>query len=207
VPSDLVRDQPDGLDHGACTAPLAVAQDAGETAAAVNPPKPSRLKNSNKERDWLPRPGNRQTGHPTEEIVRDRLYIGGQWVEPAGSETIEVIDSTTEQVIGRIPEGTPEDVDRAVKAARAGFEEWREVPVEQRVEVCTAISAALAERADEIAGLIAAEVGMPGTARTIRAGLPAGAARWPRSHRRSWEEQIGNSLVVREPVGGRLRHP
>jgi len=100
-------------------------------------------------------------GHPSEEIVRDRLYIGGEWVEPAASGTIEVVDSTTEQVIGRIPEGTGGDVDRAVSAARTGFEAWREVPVEQRVEACNAISAALAERADEIAVLIAAEVGMP----------------------------------------------
>jgi hypothetical protein len=37
-------------------------------------------------------------GHPTEEIVRDRLYIGGEWVESAGSGTIEVVDSTTERV-------------------------------------------------------------------------------------------------------------
>ena len=75
-----------------------------------------------------------QIGHPSEEIVRDRLYIGGEWVEPAGSDTIEVVDSTTERVIGRIPEGTPEDIDRAVKAARTGFEVWREVPVEQLLE-------------------------------------------------------------------------
>src|SRR4249919_3734027 len=73
-----------------------------------------------------------QAGHPTEEIVRDRLYIGGEWVEPTGSGTIDVIDSTTEQVIGRIPEGTPEDIDRAVEVARAGFEAWRQVPVESR---------------------------------------------------------------------------
>ena len=142
--------------------------------------------------------------HPTEEIARDRLYIGGQWVEPAATDTIQVIDSTTEQVIGRIPEGTPEDIDRAVKAARAGFEAWREVPVEQRVEACTAISAALAERADEIAGLIAAEVGMPlRQARSIQAALPAmdfGAIAQAVSEV-AWEEQIGNSLVVREPVG------
>jgi acyl-CoA reductase-like NAD-dependent aldehyde dehydrogenase len=112
--------------------------------------------------------------HPTEQIVRDRLYIGGQWVEPAGSGTIDVVDSTTEQVIGRIPEGTADDVDRAVEAARAGFAAWREVPVESRVDACTAISAALAERGDEIAALVAAEVGMPlAQARTIQAGLPA----------------------------------
>jgi aldehyde dehydrogenase (NAD+) len=145
-----------------------------------------------------------QLGHPTEEITRDRLYIGGEWVEPSGSGTIEVVDSTTESVIGRIPEGTPEDVDRAVQAARAGFEAWREVPVEQRVEACTAISAALAGRGDEIAGLIAAEVGMPlKLARQIQAGLPAMdfASMAQVAGEVVWEEQIGNSLVMREPVG------
>ena len=145
-----------------------------------------------------------QVGHPTDEIVRDRLYIGGEWVEPSGDGTIEVIDSTTEQVIGRIPEGTREDVDGAVAAAREGFEAWRQVPVEQRVEGCTAISAALAERADEIAALVAAEVGMPlALARQIQAGLPAmdfGAMAQVASEV-AWEEQIGNSLILREPVG------
>jgi acyl-CoA reductase-like NAD-dependent aldehyde dehydrogenase len=145
-----------------------------------------------------------QIGHPTGPIVRNRFYIDGEWVEPARAGTIEVVDSTTEQVIGRIPEGTPEDVDGAVRAARKGFEAWREVPVESRVEACTAISAALAERADEIGALIAAEVGMPLTlARTIQAGLPAmdfGAMAQAASEV-AWEEQIGNSLVVREPVG------
>ena len=145
-----------------------------------------------------------QVGHPTDEIVRDRLYIGGEWVEPSGDGTIEVIDSTTEQVIGRIPEGTPEDVDRAVAAARPGFEAWRQVPVEQRVDACTTISAALAERAEEIAALVAAEVGMPlPLARQIQAGLPAmdfGSMAQVASEV-AWEEQIGNSLIVREPVG------
>jgi aldehyde dehydrogenase (NAD+) len=145
-----------------------------------------------------------QIGHPAKEIVRDRLYVGGEWVEPAGSGTIEVIDSTTEAVIGRVPEGTPEDVDRAVKAARAGFEAWREAPVEQRVDACTAISARLAERADEIAALISAEVGMPlPQARQIQAALPAMdfASMAQAASEVAWEEQIGNSLVVREPVG------
>jgi aldehyde dehydrogenase (NAD+) len=144
------------------------------------------------------------TGHPSEEIVRDRLFIGGEWVEPAGSGTIEVTDSTTERVIGRVPEGTPDDIDRAVEAARGGFEAWRQVPVEARVEACAAISAALAERGDEIAALISAEVGMPlKLARTIQAGLPAMdfASMAQVAGEVSWEEQIGNSLVVREPIG------
>jgi aldehyde dehydrogenase (NAD+) len=145
-----------------------------------------------------------QIGHPSKEVLRDRLYIGGEWVEPAGSGTIEVVDSTTEQAIGRIPEGTPEDVDRAVKAARTGFEAWRDVPVERRVEACAAISAALAERGEEIGALIAAEVGMPlRQARQIQAALPAMdfASMAQVANEVAWEEQIGNSLIVREPGG------
>ncbi|MGH2983687.1 MAG: aldehyde dehydrogenase family protein, partial [Solirubrobacterales bacterium] len=145
-----------------------------------------------------------QVGHPQEAIDRDRLYIGGEWVEPSGSDSIEVVDSTTEAVIGRVPEGTPEDIDRAVTAARAGFEAWSAVPLDQRTETCAAISAALAGRADELASLIAAEVGMPlALARTIQAGLPAMdfGAMSQAAGEVAWEEQIGNSLVVREPVG------
>ena len=53
-----------------------------------------------------------------------QLYIGGEWVEPAGDGTIEVVNPATEEVIGRVPEGTAEDVDRAVAAARTAFETW-----------------------------------------------------------------------------------
>jgi len=93
--------------------------------------------------------------------VRDRLYIGGEWVEPSGSGTIEVINSTTEEVMGRIPEGSAEDVDRAVAAARAAFETWSQTPVAERAQWCGRISQALAGRMEQIAALIAQEVGMP----------------------------------------------
>ena len=50
--------------------------------------------------------------------VRDKLYIGGAWVPSTGKGTIEVVNSTTEEVMGTIPEGTPEDVDRAAAGRR-----------------------------------------------------------------------------------------
>ena len=53
--------------------------------------------------------------------VRDKVYIGGEWVGSSGSETIEVVNSTTEEVLGTIPAGTAADADRAVDAAREGF--------------------------------------------------------------------------------------
>src|SRR3954453_17071571 len=106
-------------------------------------------------------------------IVRDKLYIGGEWVEPATDQTIDVINPATEEVIGRIPEGSPEDVDRAVAAARAAFETWSQTPIQVRADTCAGIAAKLAERGDEIAALIATELGMPiALSKMVQAGLP-----------------------------------
>jgi len=137
-------------------------------------------------------------------LVRDKLYIGGEWVSPSGDATIDVINPSTEEVIGRIPEGTPKDVDRAVAAARAAFDTWSQVPIAERAEVCAAISAQLAERGDELAALIATELGMPlPLSRAIQAGLPAMSfGSMPALlDEVTWSEEVGNSLIVREPVG------
>src|SRR5579872_5362849 len=92
---------------------------------------------------------------------RERFYIGGRWVEPAGSGVIEVINPATEQVIGCVPEGTPEDAARAVAAAREAFEGWSQTPLQERVALCTAVSLALQERQEELATLISQELGAP----------------------------------------------
>jgi len=137
-------------------------------------------------------------------ISYDKLYVNGQWVEPAGSNTIDVINSTTEEVMGRIPEGTPEDVDRAVKAARAAFENWSSTPVEERASYLQRIAERLGARISEIASIIAAEVGMPlPLATAVQAGLPAMVMDSYANivSEFTFEEVIGNSTVVREPVG------
>jgi aldehyde dehydrogenase (NAD+) len=138
--------------------------------------------------------------------IQDRanLYIDGAWIPPTGTGTIDVVNSTTEEVIGRIPEGTPEDVDKAVAAAGAAFVKWSQVPVEERSKYIQRIAEALQARSEEIAQVIAQEVGMPLTlSQIIQAGLPtltfSSTAQIAESF--PFEEQIGNSLVVREPVG------
>ena len=136
--------------------------------------------------------------------VRDRIYIGGEWVPSTGTGTLEVINSTTEQVMGSIPEGTAEDVERAVAAARAAFAGWSATSVEERAEWMGRIAAALGERMPEIADLIAREVGMPiKLSHMIQAGLPTMSfGSMPEvMASMTWEEEIGNSLIVREPVG------
>jgi betaine-aldehyde dehydrogenase len=137
-------------------------------------------------------------------INYDKLYVNGQWIESSGSNTIDVINSTTEEVMGRIPEGTAEDVDKAIKAARAAFDTWSATSVEERAGYLERIAAKLGERKDEIAGVIAAEVGMPlPLATAVQAGLPATVMG---SYAKivsefAFEEKIGNSVVAREPVG------
>src|SRR5689334_16347738 len=93
--------------------------------------------------------------------IQDKLYINGQWARPAGPGMIDVINSTTEEVLGRLPEGTAEDVNAAVAAARAAFETWSTTSVEERRRYLQLIADKLNLMKGEIAALVAAEVGMP----------------------------------------------
>jgi acyl-CoA reductase-like NAD-dependent aldehyde dehydrogenase len=145
-----------------------------------------------------------QLTHDVEPVDRDRFYIGGEWVEPSGPGRIEVVDSTTEQVMGSVPEGEPADVDRAVQAARAAFDSWSQSSLDERSQLMRAVSQALGARMEEIAALISREVGMPyGLSQMIQAGLPAMTfgSMAELILDADLEEQVGNSLIVREPVG------
>jgi len=136
--------------------------------------------------------------------VHDELYIGGSWVPSSGTGSIEVVDSTTEAVVGTVPEGTIEDIDRAVAAARSAFPAWSATPVEERTALLTRVSQALDDRKEELADLITHEVGMPRIlSQLVQVGLPtasfASMAQVAKDF--TWEQTVGNSLVVREPIG------
>jgi aldehyde dehydrogenase (NAD+) len=140
----------------------------------------------------------------TQQDVREKLFIGGQWVDPTGSERLDVLNPSTEEPIGSIPMGTSNDVDRAVAAARDAFEVWSQMTPQERGERLAAIAAGLSERADEIAALVTSELGMPlKLSRMIQAGLPTMSfSSMPELIEQiRWQEEIGNSLVVREPIG------
>ncbi|HEY4778485.1 MAG TPA: aldehyde dehydrogenase family protein, partial [Solirubrobacterales bacterium] len=136
--------------------------------------------------------------------VRDRVFIGGEWVTPAGGEPIEVVNSTTEEVMGTVPACSAEDADRAVGAAREAFDSWSRTSREERAGYMAAIATGLGERSEEIAATITQELGMPlKLSQMIQVGLPAGAFADAANAAESfqWEEEIGNSRVLREPVG------
>src|SRR5688572_32884363 len=62
----------------------------------------------------------------------DKIYIGGEWVPSSGKGHFDVIDASTEEVMGKVPAGTPEDVSRAVERAVAAFPAWSETSPDER---------------------------------------------------------------------------
>jgi aldehyde dehydrogenase (NAD+) len=137
-------------------------------------------------------------------LDRPQLYIGGTWTTPASTETIAVENPATEEILGHVPAGTPQDVDRAVTAARAAFEGWAALPMAERGAVLDRLHTALAARAGDIARTVGLELGTPlKIAKAVQAGLPLTVLRGyaDLALRPEAEQTIGNSLIVHEPVG------
>jgi betaine-aldehyde dehydrogenase len=95
--------------------------------------------------------------------VYDRLFIGGEWVAPAGTGTIEVVNPTTEEVAGRVPDTTEADIDKAVATARRAFDQgpWPRMAPAERAAVLTTVSQAIQADMQGLAELISTEMGSP----------------------------------------------
>ena len=141
-------------------------------------------------------------GHSMHE--RDCIYIDGRWVPARGDGVIEVVNPSTEKEIGSVAVGDVDDVNEAVEAARSAFSSWSESSIEERQGYLNAISAAIAERGEEIAELITSEVGTPiNYSRMAMVGTPRVVCRSYAKMLDSfeWEEEVRNSLIVKEPIG------
>ncbi len=134
----------------------------------------------------------------------DGMYIDGAWRPAAGPDVIEVVGPADEQVIATVPAGTVEDVDAAVRAARAALPAWAATPPAERAARLAALRDQLHARGDEIAATVTAELGAPEKlSRTVHAGVPVAVAGSyaELASTYSFEEKIGNSAVYHEPVG------
>ncbi|WP_093788110.1 aldehyde dehydrogenase family protein [Actinacidiphila guanduensis] len=136
--------------------------------------------------------------------AHDGLFIDGKWSPAAAGEWIDVVDPASEQVIGRVPAGDGRDVDAAVRAARAALPGWAATAPAERAAVLAAARDLMAERKEEIAATVTAELGSPlRFSAAVHAALPITvmgtyadlAAEF------AFEERIGNSRVFQEPVG------
>ena len=135
---------------------------------------------------------------------RTTFFIGGQWVPAPGADPLAVVNPATEQILATVPAGTAADVDAAVAAARAAFEAWSTTPASERAALLTATADALEARTGEVAALISAEMGTPlPFSIAVQVGNPLRVLRSYATILQTYafEEQITNSIVVREAIG------
>ncbi|KPF54851.1 aldehyde dehydrogenase [Novosphingobium sp. AAP1] len=133
-----------------------------------------------------------------------RFYIDGQWVEPAGQETLDVLNPATEAVAGRIALGTAADVDKAVHAARRAFPGWSATSREDRLAILGSILAEYQKRADDLAAAVTEEMGAPvSLARNaqVQIGLAHLATALEILKTFPFTQERGQTLIAREPIG------
>jgi aldehyde dehydrogenase (NAD+) len=136
------------------------------------------------------------------------LSIRGHWINGAvartGGATANVMSPVTGAVVATVPSGTAEDVDAAVIAAHAALPAWAATAPKERARIIGELAQRLTERTEEIAQAITAEIGAPiMLSRFGQAGIPVAVATSVAGLAADvpWTEEIGNSLIVREPVG------
>ncbi|MEZ5111751.1 MAG: aldehyde dehydrogenase family protein [Microbacteriaceae bacterium] len=136
---------------------------------------------------------------------RHQIYINGAWVDSESTELIEVFNPSTEELLGTIVSGTAGDVDRAVEAAVAAFPAWSALPGAERGAYLKKTQELLMARLPELAALVSQDLGSPDAmARAVQIGLPMTNLGIFADLAASFsfdDEEVGNSLIVREPVG------
>ncbi|MEN9509306.1 MAG: hypothetical protein RLZZ621_1869, partial [Gemmatimonadota bacterium] len=139
-------------------------------------------------------------------VMTDHLkfYIDGQWVDPIGTATLDVINPATEESIGRIAMGNAEDVNRAVSAARRAFESFSRTSKAERIALLERIIEVYKKRIPDLAAAISDEMGAP-LKLAGAAQAPSGLGHFMSTldvlRAYEFEEDIGTSHVIREPVG------
>lgn len=137
-------------------------------------------------------------------ITRDMLYINGSWTASSGESALLVENPTSEEIIGSVPDGTIQDTDLAVEAAKNAFNSWSKSPIQERVRILHALSESFKERSEELAEIITCEVGTPiEYSRIAMVGTPRVVSK---SYAKlldsyEWEEEVRNSIIVKEPIG------
>lgn len=132
------------------------------------------------------------------------FYIGGRWVDPAGNDTIDVINPASGTICGSIAAGEAEDVDRAVRAARAAFDSWSRSSRDERIALLDRIAELYDARTDELAAVLSEEMGSPLSLAT-QSQVPLGSGHFRSAvralHRFEFEQQRGTTRVLFEPIG------
>lgn len=134
----------------------------------------------------------------------NKFYINGEWIEPAGRQTMEVINPATEEAFATISLGNADDVDAAAKAARAAFPAWSQSSIEERKEVIQKIIAGVQARAADLATAVSSEMGAPmslATAAHVPSCIGHFATVLSILDSFEFQETRGSTLIVKEAAG------
>jgi aldehyde dehydrogenase (NAD+) len=133
-----------------------------------------------------------------------QFYIDGTWVDSHTDETLDVINPATEEPIDAIAMGGPDDVDAAVAAAKAAFATYSLTSKDDRLALLDRVIEVYSGRMDELADVISQEMGAPlwlAQAGQAMAGLAHFATTRAVLADFEFEEPMGSTLLVREPIG------
>ncbi|MEZ5341050.1 MAG: aldehyde dehydrogenase family protein, partial [Acidimicrobiales bacterium] len=133
-----------------------------------------------------------------------KFYINGAWVAPQSSETLDVINPATEEAIATIALGNQADLDSAVAAAKAAFPSFASTTPEERSELLGKIIEVYKTRMGDLAKTVSQEMGAPmGLASAAQApsGLGHLMATKKALDEMEWQEELGSTTVVYEPIG------
>jgi acyl-CoA reductase-like NAD-dependent aldehyde dehydrogenase len=131
-------------------------------------------------------------------------YIQGSWVKANSHESFPIQDSSTQEVIATVPSGTARETAQAVQSAKDAGASWASLPHVTRASYLEKIALGLEARTEEIATFVSREVGTPiKISRAVQVGGPIW--HWKNFAKLAqdfaWEERVGNSIVLREPIG------
>jgi aldehyde dehydrogenase (NAD+) len=133
-----------------------------------------------------------------------QFYINGRWQSPAQATTLAVINPATEEVIAEVAQGSSDDVDRAVAAARAAMPGWAATPVADRAEILGKLHELILEHQESLAQVLSLEMGAAiGFARSMQVPLAAEHVRVARDvlSTYSFQKIENGTAIVREPIG------
>lgn len=134
----------------------------------------------------------------------DKFYIDGKWVAPQGKDVHELINPADESVIASIPMANEADVNAAVAAARAAFDDWQMTSKDERLKLLRRLLELYNERYDDIAELMTREMGTTlGFSKAAQAwvGQAHLEAAIDALEKLEFEDLRGNTLISLEPVG------
>lgn len=133
-----------------------------------------------------------------------KFYINGQWVEPSGSDVLDVFNPATDDVVSQIRLGNQKDVDNAVDAAVAAFETFSQTEKAERIALLERIAECYAARAEDLAIATTEEMGAPiefSRQAQVMAGLGHIKVALSVLKKTDFTEVVGSTTIVKEPVG------